>query len=298
MRTSYSLATFAEVPESDKITLVSNASIAAGKFVYIKENTATVTFTNVGLADSGSSSTSSGQLFYLLTGSTYDSSYPSQAKCIGCTQYRLTGVNTSTATAVGSPVYLSTSGAYAFTPGTRSRIVGMVEKISSTDGVIFINLRTVVNKPNEFTVADGTAITGSSEATLGSKTFGANALIPGVYWLRYSGITTGQNAADTLTLKVKLGSTVFYTSAAIDQEDNDVFRGDFMLTVRSGPAAGTVVVVEGIGTTSDASPTATQIATTVTVDTTASVTLAVTGTWSGASATNSTKLRSFNLTYL
>jgi hypothetical protein len=297
MRTAHSLSTFAEVPEADKITLVANASIAAGKFVYIKENTASVTYANVGLADSGSSSTSSGQLYYLLAGSTFDSAYPSRATCIGCTQFRLTGVNTSTATSVNAPVYLSTSGAYTFTPGTRSRIVGTVEKVSSTDGVIFINLRTVVAKPNEFMVADGTEVTGNVETNLGSKTFSANALIPGEYIFRYSGITTGQNSTDTLTIKAKLGGTAFYTSAAVDQEVNDVFRGEFLITVRSGPAAGTTIVVDGIGTTADASPTATQVVSKLTVDTTASVVLAVTGTWSSTNAANITKLLTFSVTY-
>lgn len=297
MRTAYSLSTFAEVPESDKLTLVANASIAAGKFVYIKENTASVTYANVALADSSSSSTSSGQLYYLLSGSTYDSTYPSRATCVGCTQYRLTGVDTSTATSVGAPVYLSTSGAYAFTPGTRSRIVGTVEKVSSTDGVIFFNLRTVVAKPNEVLVADGPNVTGTVETNLGSKTFSANALIPGEYLFRYSGITTGQNATDTLVIKAKLGGTTFYTSAAVDQEVNDVYRGEFLFTVRSGPAAGTTIIVEGVGTTADASPTATQIVSTLTVDTTASVVLAVTATWSGANAANITKLLTFSINY-
>ena len=109
--------------------------------------------------------------------------------------------------------------------------------------------------------------------------------------VRWQGIATATNSTDTLTIRLKLGSTTVLASAAVDVANSDIFAGQATLIFRTVGASGTFVAM---GLMSDpgaqgVAVKARSMASTA-VDTTAALTLAVSAEWSVANAGNSCRL--------
>lgn len=130
-----------------------------------------------------------------------------------------------------------------------------------------------------------------------SYTFPKNSLAAGqVIKIKWQGIATSTNSTDTLAIKVYIGGitgTLLFTHAATDVANNNVFMGEYELIVRTVGASGTVVgfgtgksvpAAEGTATYKD------DILASTTINTTAVQQVAVSATWSVASASNSVRL--------
>lgn len=128
-------------------------------------------------------------------------------------------------------------------------------------------------------------------------TFPANSLEAGqVIRVRFQGIATSTNSTDTLTIKFYIGGksgTALISMAATDVANSDVFQGEYELIVRSIGSSGTIVgcgtyksipAAEGTMTIKD------DILASTTIDTTAAQKIAVSATWSAASASDSVRL--------
>ena len=153
--------------------------------------------------------------------------------------------------------------------------------------------------------AASTAITNTASETefSTSYTIPANTLLVGetidIFW---QGIATATNSTDTLAIKVYLGGmlgTLLFTHAATDVADNNVFSGWYKLIIRSVGSSGTVVgfghgksvpAAEGTMTAKDG------ILASTTVNTTIAQLIAVSATWSNASASNSCRLDVLHVT--
>lgn len=143
-------------------------------------------------------------------------------------------------------------------------------------------------------VAAGTALTASStETTLLSATIPANKLRVGdVIRVRAQGIATATNSTDTLTPRLRLGTTIAGTAvsaiAATDVANSDIFYFDQEIVIRTIGASGTYVAagVCAIAATGVAPALATILASTA-IDTTVANTIYFTGQWSTTSASNS-----------
>lgn len=147
--------------------------------------------------------------------------------------------------------------------------------------------------------AASTAISNTTTETLFSNQYSipANALAVGsVIRIRYQGIATSTNSTDTLAVKLYIGGlsgTVLISHAATDVANNDVFQGEYMLSIRTAGASGTMVgcgtyksipAAEGTMTVKD------DILASTAIDTTAAQVVGVSATWSVASASNSVRL--------
>jgi hypothetical protein len=99
------------------------------------------------------------------------------------------------------------------------------------------------------------------------------------------------NSTDTLTLKLKIGTTVLVATAAVDVANNDIGLIDMVLCVRTVGGAGTFIAIgtQGLGTPGTVTAKPANLASTV-IDTTASQTISVTATWSVANAGNQAQL--------
>lgn len=147
--------------------------------------------------------------------------------------------------------------------------------------------------------AASTAISNTVTETAFSTnyTIAPNTLAPGqLIRIKWQGIAPTTNSTDTLTIKVYIGGitgTLLFTHVATDVVDNNVFSGQYDLIVRTIGSTGTIV---GFGTAKSipaAEGTATykdDILASTTIDTTTSKQIALSATWSVASASNSCRL--------
>jgi carbon monoxide dehydrogenase subunit G len=128
----------------------------------------------------------------------------------------------------------------------------------------------------------------TDETTLSSVSFTAHELSDGtVIEFEAQGVATATNGTDTLTVKVKLGSTVIASTGAVDVANNDIWHLRGRIVIRTDGATGTLVATgTQILGAEGATVKSFKLASTA-VDTTGALTLAVTGTWSVASASNS-----------
>lgn len=138
--------------------------------------------------------------------------------------------------------------------------------------------------------AASTTITNTSTETVFDQnyTIPANTLQVGdVIVLRGSGTVTGVTGTPTLTIKLKIGSTVIENSGAITVTTNDSFFVEAFLTVRSVGASGTFVAsgIVNVGTPNSATTKSFNLGST-TIDTTTGQLVSITATWSAASASN------------
>jgi hypothetical protein len=99
------------------------------------------------------------------------------------------------------------------------------------------------------------------------------------------------NSTDTLTLKLKIGTTVLIATAAVDVANNDIALIDCMIMVRTVGASGTFIAVgtQGLGTPGTVTAKPFNLASTA-IDTTASQMISVTATWSVANAGDQAEL--------
>lgn len=146
--------------------------------------------------------------------------------------------------------------------------------------------------------AAGTALTNSTtETALGSYTIPANTLQVGsLIQIRFGGIATATNSTDTLAIKAYIGGlsgTALISMTATDVADNNVFTGEYEIAIRTIGASGTMVgqgtfksipAAEGTMTIKD------DILASTAIDTTADQVIAVSGTWSAQSASDSCRL--------
>ena len=144
--------------------------------------------------------------------------------------------------------------------------------------------------------ADSTTITNVTAETPFSLsyTIPANSLAAGdVIRIRGAVTIPSTNSTDTLTLKLKIGSTVLVTTVAVDVANNDVGYFDALITIRTIGASGTLVAVgqSTLGVPGTAVPRSFVLGSTA-VDTTAAQALTMTATWSVANTSNQCALSS------
>lgn len=149
---------------------------------------------------------------------------------------------------------------------------------------------------SNFSTADGSPYGNlTTETTLATSSIAANAVQAG-QWIDvpFAVNVTAGHTTDTLTLKVKAGSTVLLTSPAYDVVNTgELITGRLSLYVRAGGASGKAVVgavhVQAGTATAGATATAGEIS----LDFTAAISLTLTGAWSVADAGNSCKAQLF-----
>ena len=134
----------------------------------------------------------------------------------------------------------------------------------------------------------------------GSVSIPANTLKVGdVIRVKSQGIATATNSTDTLTVKPYLGATELATTGAVDVANNDIWDIDLTIVIRTIGASGTYVVTGSVslGAAGTVTKKAVYVASTA-IDTTAAITLAVKGTWSVASASNSCRQDVFTVEHV
>lgn len=166
--------------------------------------------------------------------------------------------------------------------------------ISNGDGCVVKGTAAVYANRLYQMVADGTALSNTvTETSLGGYTIAANTLRAGDK-IRIRGFVnvTATNSTNTLLLKVKIGSTILYATAAVDVADGDIGWFDIEITVRTIGGSGTIVAqgTAALGVPGTVTSKPGFLASTA-IDTTATQAVTVTGTWSVASASNSCKLQ-------
>lgn len=150
----------------------------------------------------------------------------------------------------------------------------------------------------------GTALTNSTaETVLGSFAIGAGLINAGtIVRIRFQGIAPSTNSTDTLTIRLRFGTTTLVgtaliTTSAIDVANNNIFLGYFELTGRAAAGASSAIVGSGHyidpgaagGNLKSAYLASTNFATN------GVLLIEVTGQWSVASASNSCRLDQLNI---
>lgn len=197
------------------------------------------------------------------------------------------------AISVGQKVYAAASGKVS---STGRVLEGVALTATSADGD-YIQVVPEANVDIGYTsVAASSAVTTTASETSFGQTLSipANSLTAGdVLEIFTQGIATATNSADTLTIKVKIGSTVLVSTAAVDVANNDVWVIDCRVAVRTAGASGTLVAagIVALGTPAEATTVVEKaggsFVASTTVDTTAAQTIDVTATWSSNNAGNS-----------
>lgn len=210
-------------------------------------------------------------------------------------------------------IYKITKGAIAFTAGdkvyfdgTDIKATGLVlvgrcvEDASSGAAYVAVRLYPYVMGANYTAVAASSAVTNTTDETTfstGSVTIPANVLKVGdIIRVRAQAIATATNSTDTLDIKLKLGSTVILATGAVNATDNDIAYIESDIVIRTIGASGTLVAAgvtaNGVVGTATALP---RLLASTAVDTTAALAVAITATWSVASASNSCRLDVLNV---
>lgn len=128
----------------------------------------------------------------------------------------------------------------------------------------------------------------------GSVTIPKNTLQVGdVIRIRGQAVASATNSTDTLTVKVKIGSTVIATTGAVDVANGDVATFDVTLTVRAIGASGSIVAQGTISLGTPGTVTAKPFTLGATaLDTTVDEVITITATWSVANAGDVVALQS------
>jgi len=143
--------------------------------------------------------------------------------------------------------------------------------------------------------ADSAAVTNTTAETAFDKTYtipAGSLKVGDTIRIRGYAIATATNSTDTLSIKLKIGSTVLFTAPATDVANGDIVEFDALLTIRTVGATGTLVASGeySIGVPGTATKRSFAVAST-TIDTTATQLISLTATWSVANSGNSTVLR-------
>lgn len=150
--------------------------------------------------------------------------------------------------------------------------------------------------------AAGTAHTNSTDETaVATHTFAAGSLFKGaLYGFECLVRATATNSTDTLTGKLTIvdsvGTYTIASTAAVDVANGNFYRITGTLTVRDTPS--TTAAVQASGTYSDPGANGTAVKalySSLSLDTTASMTLNITADWSVANAGNSCQAEIFNV---
>lgn len=217
-----------------------------------------------------------------------------------------TGVSAKDPLVVGTPAATGTTPLAAGTGGGLAAALAANSSGSTALTQVFFDgteTATASRRINLVQTAAGTALTNSTtETALGSATIPANALKPGDrIKIRFQGICTATNSTDTLAVKLYIGGltgTALISMTATDVADNNVFTGEYELTVRTVGASGTIVGVGTYKSVPAAEGTMTikdDILASTAIDTTVAQVVAVSGTWSVASASDSCRLDILNV---
>ncbi len=192
-----------------------------------------------------------------------------------------------------------------FAPATRLHQWGKKLGLAANNGDVLVNNSKdlVYGGVAYASTAASSAISNTTDETAFSEsyTLPKNALRAGsVIKVRYQGIATATNSTDTLLVKLYIGGitgTAILTGTATDVANSNIFAGEATIVVRTIGASGTFVAV---GTHTDvpaasgtASHAITEITASTAIDTTATQQIAVSATWSVASASNSCRLDVF-----
>lgn len=202
---------------------------------------------------------------------------------------------TTGAWVVGDNIYWDAANVVATRTAVGNRHLGIcVKAAASGDTSGWVNL-----DPNaaqdviKVAVAAGTALTASStKTTLDSVVIPANTLKAGdVIRVRAQVVATATNSTDTLTVTLDMGGTAIATTGPVDVANGDIGYIDYDIVLRTVGASGTMVaagsVALGVPGTVTAKP---KFMASTAIDTTAALTLAVSGTWSTTDAGNSCRL--------
>lgn len=146
-------------------------------------------------------------------------------------------------------------------------------------------------------VADGTALTNTTtETTLGSYVLPAGFVtqVGQTFEIMARVDVTSGNGTDTLTLKAYIGSTLIGETVAVDVTngggDIGVFNLSLVARVAGSSGKAYAAGFAGLGVPATATSQVTGTVGEASVDWTAAQTIAIKGTWSAASASNSCKL--------
>lgn len=147
------------------------------------------------------------------------------------------------------------------------------------------------------TVAASATITNTATETDFNQTavIAANTLKAGdLIRVQAHAVCSATNGTDTLTVKLKIGSTVIASTGALDVANGDVVLVDALLVVRTIGASGTFVAsgIINIGVPGTATTKVFNLASTA-IDTTVNQTIKLTGQWSAVSSGDVVALQSF-----
>jgi len=179
-----------------------------------------------------------------------------------------------------------------------SESVAVAQRLTTTDGVASGTARVVGGRCFSQTQASS-AVTNTTTETYFDQgyTFPADSLKVGtVIKMRFQGIATATNGADTLLIKYYIGPDMFFATAAVDVDDNDIWVADIEMTVRTIGATGTFVASASYQDP-DAAGTApkwTNTASTV-FDSTGTLLVRSSATWSAASTLDSCRQDQLNV---
>ena len=148
-------------------------------------------------------------------------------------------------------------------------------------------------------IADAAALTNTTSETAFDKsyTFPVGSLKAGDKIVIEGEVrATATNSTDTLTVKVKIGSTLLATSGAVDVANNDICVFRLTLTVTDVGATGhfTASGTISLGVAGTVTAKAVYVDSTA-IDTTATQAITVTGQWSNASSSNSATLEQLSV---
>jgi predicted RecA/RadA family phage recombinase len=221
--------------------------------------------------------------------------------------FDFTKLNIATSFSVGENLYWDDLNDRAVSNGAGNAYLGKcVRAAADTDTRVRVKLAPLQEAPLVYS-ADG-----ASNSVLNTTTetaFNKSVTIPAgrlkkgdVIRVRGQGIVTSQNAADTLTVQLKLGGTAgvqIATTGAVDPATNDLVYLEADLVVRTVGVGGTIVAtgLQALGTPGTVTGKPFLKASTV-VDTTITQDLVVTATWSAASASNVVRLDIFDVEFL
>lgn len=178
---------------------------------------------------------------------------------------------------------LSLSGALAAAATT------LTGRLTTTDGVASGDARVVGG--NAYTKTTSTTVSGTAaETTIGSHSLPANTIKLGTQ-VRVRGAlhVTGNVGADTVVIKLKLGSTAILTTASLTMVADDVAVFDAVITGQAAPAASAAVTASARMTASQAGTAASiaKVPAVANYATNGALVVSATAQWSSSSGTDS-----------
>lgn len=201
-------------------------------------------------------------------------------------------ITASAAISAGAICYCAASGQFGATPISTGPGLYRAVEAASGSGSIIEAIPAIEGGTNVVyaNVADSTSVTNTTDETAFSlsKTIAGTELQVGdVIQVRVRTHCVSTNSTDTLNIKLKFGSVVIAATGAVDVANSDTGYIDAMAVIRTVGASGKVsassTVALGVIGTVTAKPYRLDE---TTLDTSGTVAITVTATWSVASASN------------